>query len=68
VWYFFIFISFQNQNATTEAKTLYGSERKTLPNNSDDIDIYIETLLFGNDDYSFSDNSRLFEKVRTFHK
>ena len=33
---------------------------------SDDININIETLLFGNDDNSYDVNSKIFEKVRTF--
>jgi hypothetical protein len=44
---------------------LYLSERKTFLSDCDDININIENLLFGNDDYSY-DNSKMFGKVRTF--
>ena len=45
---------------------LYLNERRTLLNNCDDININIETLLFGNDNYSYDVNSKIFGKVRTF--
>jgi hypothetical protein len=45
---------------------LYLNERRTLLSNCDDININIETLLFGNDKYSYDVNSRIFGKVRTF--
>ena len=45
---------------------LYLNERRTLLSNCDDIDINIETLLFGNDKYSYNVNSKIFGKVRTF--
>ena len=44
---------------------LYLSERRTLLSNCDNININIETLLFGNDDYSYDVNSNIFRKVRT---
>ena len=47
---------------------LYQNERRILISELEDIDIDIETLLFGNDDYSIQTNSRIFEKVRTFMK
>jgi hypothetical protein len=45
---------------------LYLNERRTLLSDCDDININIETLLFGNDDNSYDVNSKIFEKVRTF--
>jgi hypothetical protein len=45
-------------------KTFY--DRRTLLSNCDDININIETLLFGNDKYSYGVNSKIFGKVRTF--
>ena len=45
---------------------LYLNERRTLLSDCDDININIETLLFGNDDYSYDVNSKIFGKVRTF--
>jgi hypothetical protein len=45
---------------------LYLNERRTLLSNCDDININIETLLFGNDKYSYGVNSKIFGKVRTF--
>ena len=42
------------------------NEIRTLLSNCDDINIIIETLLFGNDDYSYDVNSKIFGKVRTF--
>ena len=45
---------------------LYLNERRTLLSHCDDININIETLLFGNDDYSYDVNSTIFGKVRTF--
>ena len=45
---------------------LYLNERRTLLSNCDDININIETLLFGNDKYSYDVNSKIFGKVRTF--
>jgi hypothetical protein len=45
---------------------LIESLKKTLLSNCDDININIETLLFGNDDYSYDVNSKIFGKVRTF--
>ena len=45
---------------------LYLNERRTLLSDCDDINIIIETLLFGNDDYSYDVNSKIFGKVRTF--
>ena len=42
------------------------NERRTLLSNCDDININIETLLFGNDKYSYDVNSKIFGKVRTF--
>jgi hypothetical protein len=46
---------------------LYLNERRTLLSNCDDININIETLLFGNDDYSYDVNSKIFEKVRVLN-
>ena len=46
--------------------SLYLNERRTLLSNCDDININIETLLFGNDNYSYNVNSKIFGKVRTF--
>ena len=43
---------------------LYLNERRALLSNCDDINI--ETLLFGNDKYSYDVNSKIFGKVRTF--
>jgi hypothetical protein len=37
---------------------LYLNERRTLLSNCDDININIETLLFGNDKYSYDVNSK----------
>ena len=45
---------------------LYLNERRTRLSNCDDININIETLLFGNDDNSYNVNSKIFGKVRTF--
>ena len=45
---------------------LYLNERRTLLSNFDDININIETLLFGNDKFSYDVNSKIFGKVRTF--
>ena len=45
---------------------LIESLNKALLSNCDDININIETLLFGNDDYSYDVNSKIFGKVRTF--
>jgi hypothetical protein len=45
---------------------LYLNERRTLLSNCDDININIETLLFGNDKHSYDVNSKIFGKVRTF--
>ena len=45
---------------------LYLNERRTLLINCDDININIETLFFGNDDYSYDVNSKIFGKVRIF--
>ena len=45
---------------------LHLNERRTLLSNCDDININIETLLFGNDMYSYDVNSKIFGKVRTF--
>ena len=45
---------------------LYLNERGTLLSDCDDININIEILLFGNDDYSYDVNSKMFGKVRTF--
>ena len=43
---------------------LYLNERKTLLSDCDDIiNINIETLLFGDDDYSYDVNSKMFGKV-----
>jgi hypothetical protein len=42
---------------------LYLNERRTLLSNCDDININIETLLFGNDKYSYGVNSKIFGKV-----
>jgi hypothetical protein len=39
---------------------LYLNERRTLLSNCDDININIETLLFGNDKYSYDVNSNIF--------
>ena len=36
------------------------------PGSAPDININIETLLFGNDKYSYGVNSKIFGKVRTF--
>jgi hypothetical protein len=44
---------------------LYLNERRTLLSNCDDININIETLLFGNDKYSYDVNSKIFGKVRS---
>jgi hypothetical protein len=44
----------------------YLNDRRTLLSNCDDININIETLLFGNDKYSYDVNSKIFRKVRTF--
>ena len=38
------------------------NERRTLLSNCDDININIETLLFGNDKYSYDVNSKNLEK------
>ena len=46
--------------------SLYLNERRRLLNNCDDININIETLLFGNDNYSYKVNSKIFGKVLTF--
>jgi hypothetical protein len=46
--------------------SLYLNKRRTFLSNCDDININIETLLFGNDDYSYNVNSKIFGKVRTF--
>ena len=45
---------------------LYPNERRTLLSDCDDVNIIIETLLFGNDDNSYDVNSKIFGKVRTF--
>ena len=45
---------------------LYQKERRLLLSDCDDININIVILLFGNDDYSYDVNSKLFGKVRTF--
>ena len=45
---------------------LYLNERRTLLSNCDDININIETLLFGNDKHNYDVNSKIFGKVRTF--
>ena len=45
---------------------LYRNERGTLLSNCDDINMNIQTLLFGNDKYSYDVNSKIFGKVRTF--
>jgi hypothetical protein len=45
---------------------LYLNKRRPLLSDCDDININIEILLFGNDDYSYDVNSKLFGKVRTF--
>ena len=45
---------------------LYPNERRTLLSDCDDVNIIIETLLFGNDDNSYDLNSKIFGKVRTF--
>ena len=39
---------------------------RTLLSNCDDININIETLLFGNDKNSYDVSSNIFGKVRTF--
>ena len=41
---------------------LYLSERRTLLSDCDDININIEILLLGNDDYSYDVNSKILEK------
>ena len=48
--------------------SLYLNERRTLLSHCDDININIETLLFWNDNYTYSYNvkSKIFGKVRTF--
>jgi hypothetical protein len=45
---------------------LYLNESRTLLSNCDDINTNIETLLFGNDNYSYDVNSKIFGKVPTF--
>jgi len=45
---------------------LYLNERRTLLSDCDDININIETLLFGNGDYNYDVNSKMFGKVGTF--
>ena len=45
---------------------LYQNERRIIFRNLNDTDLNIETLLFGNDDYSDQINSEIFEKVRIF--
>jgi hypothetical protein len=45
---------------------LYPNERRTLLSDCDDVNIIIETLIFGNDDNSYDVNSKIFGKVRTF--
>ena len=45
---------------------LYLKVRRTLLGNCDDININIETLLFGNDKHSYDVNSKIFGKVLTF--
>ena len=45
---------------------LYLNERRTLLSKCDDININIETLLFGNDKHSYDVNSKIFGKVLTF--
>ena len=41
---------------------LYLNERRTLLSNCDDININIETLLFGNDKYSYGSTPKYLEK------
>ena len=41
---------------------LYLSERRTHLSDCDDININIEILLLGNDDYSYDVNSKILEK------
>ena len=46
----------------------YQNERITLFRNLNDIDIIIETLRLGNDNYTDQVNSDIFERVRTYIK
>ena len=45
---------------------LYQIQRANLFNDSDNIDLNIESILFGNEDLSLQIITNIFEKVRTF--
>jgi hypothetical protein len=45
---------------------LYQIQRANLFNDIENIELNIETILFGNEDLSLQINTNIFEKVRTF--